>query len=376
MLQLRSIKDAGDLRGKYVIVRSSFNIPLEDGGLRNTFRLLRALPTLRYLKEQGARTVILSHIGREPQETLLPVQAALEKEISVVWGGVVTGPEFAERHSALEDGALLLAENLRQDSREEENDPGFAALLASFGEIYVNDGFAEVHRAHASTVGVAKLLPAYAGLTLEEEVTKLATAMQPHSPSLFLLGGAKFETKMPLIEKYLAAYDQVFIGGALVHDVMKAKGYEVGRSLVSDVSLVGAPFLDSEKLLLPLDVIVENPEGSSTVRAIDAVEPEDRIVDAGPQTVAMLEPYIKNAATILWNGTFGHYESGYAAATEAVAACIAESAGNSVVGGGDTVAAIEKLGLNERFGFVSIGGGAMLAYLEHGTTEALELLRV
>lgn len=374
-MNLKLITDQTDLAGKYVIVRASFNIPLKDGKPRNLFRLLRALPTLEYLRAQGAKTVVISHIGRKPEETLYPVYEAVHERLPLTWGGDILSPEFDLAHKAMAAGDILMAENLRQHDAEEANDAALAAQIAAFGEVYVNDGFAEAHRAHASTVGVAKLLPAYAGITLAQEVAELSKAMVPEHPSLFLLGGAKFETKMPLVEKYLASYDEVFIGGALVHDVMKAHGLEVGRSLVSEVSLVGAPFLDNPKLLIPQDVVVETAAGERAVRPVDAVAADDKIMDAGPETMAMLVERMQKAKTVLWNGPFGNYEAGFVETTELTAQTLAAGTAFAIVGGGDTVAAIEKLGLNDQLGFVSIGGGAMLEYLEKGTTEALELLR-
>ncbi len=370
---MKKITEAGELRGKFVLLRASLNVPLVDGEVRDEFRIKRALPTLRYLHEQGAKTIIISHLGRKPEETLKPVYTALLKYLPLHFGGKITSTEFADRKALMSDGDILLAENLRQFEGESENDPDFVDTLVSLGEIYVNDAFAEAHREHASTFGVARKLPAYVGLTLLEEITELKKAMEPESPSLFLLGGAKFETKMPLVEKYLKLYDYVFIGGALVNDILKAKGYEVGQSLVSDVSLKDAPFLQSGKLLLPIDVMVEGPEGKC-VRAIDKVGKEEKILDVGPMTIEMLATYIEKAKTILWNGPFGAYEMGYTQSTEITARHIAASDAFSVIGGGDTVAAVEKLGINDMFGFVSIGGGAMLTFLEQGTTSVLDLL--
>jgi phosphoglycerate kinase len=373
-MNLRSITEAGDLTGKYVIIRASFNVPLDGGEVRNAFRLNRALPTLTYLKEAGARTIVVAHIGREPGETLRPVFSALSRSLpQLIWGGVITDEAFKATRDAMHDGDIVVCENLRQDAREEVNDPEFVRAMAQYAEIYVNDAFAEAHRNHASTLGLAENLPAYAGLTLIEEVTELEKVMHPNQPALFLLGGAKFETKMPLVEKYLELYDFVFIGGALTNDVLKARGYEVGQSLVSDMSLVGSPFLWSEKLLVPIDVVVDGPRGVATL-PVDQVSPDEKILDCGPETVAMLERYINEAATILWNGPFGNYEAGFYEATELTAELIAHSNAFSVIGGGDTVAAIEKLGLNDKFGFVSIGGGSMLTLLEHGTTPVLEAL--
>jgi phosphoglycerate kinase len=272
------------------------------------------------------------------------------------------------------NGDILFAENLRQDKREEENNEEFVALLASLGDVYVNDSFAEAHREHASTFGLAQKLPAYAGLTFIEEVTELSKVMEPKHPSLFLLGGSKFETKMPLVQKYLKIYDYVFIGGALANDILKARDYEIGQSLVSNVSLKESPFLYDKKLLLPIDVVVDGPDGRQ-VKAVDKVSKEEKILDCGPMTVDMLITYIEKAKTILWNGPFGAYEMGCTESTETIARHVAAADTFSVIGGGDTIAAVEKLGINDQFSFVSIGGGSMLTFLEHGTTPVIDLLK-
>lgn len=371
---MKKITDLADLRGVRVIVRASLNIPLDDAGnIRNAFRLERTLPTLRYLHEHGARTIIISHIGREPEETLKPIFTALEKHFPIHWGGSVTSNSFKDRAALITPGTFLMAENLRQDPREEDDDEEFAAYIAQFGDVYVNDAFAEAHREHASLHALAKLLPAYAGLNLMQEIDHLQKVMVPKHPALFLLGGAKFETKMPLVEKYLHTYDHVFICGALMNDVFKAMGYEVGQSLVSEVSLAGAEFLKSPKLVLPIDVMVDGPRGSK-VKAPHEVEVDEKIMDCGPGTVAMLKEYITRAETVLWNGPFGNYEKGYMSGTVETMKALADAKAFSVVGGGDTVASIQELGLNDKIGFVSIGGGAMLTYLENGGTSVLDLL--
>ncbi len=373
-MSLRKITDVKELRGKRVLLRASLNIPLKDGVIQNHLRLKRALPTLRFLREQGAKVVVIAHIGREPEETLQPIYEELMKYLPIHWGGNLVTEGFRQRMELMGDGDILMAENLRQHEGEESSDPAFITHLATLGEIYVNDAFAEAHREHASTYGVAQKLPAYAGLTLLEEVTELQKVMQPQHPSLFLLGGSKFETKMPLVEKYLELYDQVFVGGALANDIFKARGFEVGTSMVSDVSLKGAKFLESKKLLVPIDVIVEGPDGRQT-KTPDKVTKEEKIFDCGPMTVEMLVTYIEKAKTILWNGPFGAYEFGYQQSTEVTARHIAAADAYSVLGGGDTVAAVEKMKINELFGFVSVGGGSMLSYLEHGSTPVLDLLQ-
>jgi len=371
---MKSITEVTDIRGKYVLVRSSCNVPLVDGVVGNRYRLTRALPTLQWLQAAGAKTILLAHIGRDESDTLRPVYDAFVESIPMQWGGSIGSESLLTVRNGMQDGDIVMVENLRQHAGETANDPAFAAEIAALGDIYVNDAFDNAHREHASMSELAKLLPAYAGLNLIEEVTELEKVTVPTSPSLFLLGGAKFETKMPLVEKYLKLYNHVFIAGALMNDIFKAKGYEVGQSLVSDVSLVGMPFINDPKLILPIDVMVEGPSGVRTC-APDEVTAEERIMDCGPATTAVLIPYIQEAKTVLWNGPFGAYERGFIESTESTAKHLAESSAFSVIGGGDSVAAIEKLGLNDKLGFVSTGGGAMLTFLEHGSTPVLDLLK-
>jgi phosphoglycerate kinase len=370
---MKKLTDVEKVRCKVVIVRASLNVPLSDGKVTNQYRLKRALPTLRYLSEQGAKTIIVGHIGRDPKETLQPVQTALENYLPVQWGGTIGTDRFKEHLAVLPEGHFLLAENLRQDEREKANDEAWGKEVAALADIYVNDAFPNCHREHMSMVGLPQHLPAYAGLNLIEELEHLKRVMQPESPSLFLIGGAKFDTKLPLVEKYLDDYDHLFVSGALMNDIFKAKGYEVGQSLVSDVDLSQASFLSHEKLLLPIDVVVEGPNGKQ-VRKPDEVAPDESMMDAGPATVEMLRSHINSAKTVLWNGPFGNFEKGYADSTLETVKLLAEADAFSVVGGGDTVAAIEQLELNDKLGFVSTGGGAMLTLLEDGTTPAIQAL--
>src|SRR6056297_4340437 len=216
---MKKLNELTDLRGKRVIVRASLNVPVQAGVVTNSYRIDRALPTLRYLHEHGAKTIIVGHIGRDPEETLKPVHAVLDTYLPVQWGGTIATPRFNEHWEVLPDGHFLLAENLRQDEREKANDAAWAEALAALADIYVNDAFANCHREHMSMVGLPKYLPAYAGLNVSEEVEQLSRVMQPASPSLLLLGGAKFATKLPLIEKYLDDYDHLFISGALMNDI-------------------------------------------------------------------------------------------------------------------------------------------------------------
>jgi len=367
------ISEVEGLAGKRVIVRASCNVPIKDGKVLNLYRLKRALPTLAYLRSIGARVVVIAHIGRDETDSLRPVYEAFTELLPMTWGGGLGTPELAEAIAGMTDGDIVMVENLRQDARESANDVEFASELAALGDIYVNDAFDNIHRDHTSMVALPKRMPAYVGLTLQDELTHLRAVMEPTQPSLFIIGGAKFETKLPLIEKYLASYTHVFVGGALANDILLANGHEVGTSLISDMSLKGQSFLHNAKLIQPIDVVVESSRGIR-VAAIEDVATDEKITDMGPGTVALLAPYIKDAKTILWNGPLGLYENGVPGSTQAVAKLIAKSGAMSVLGGGDTVAAVEELGLNDEFGFVSIGGGAMLTLLEAGTTPALEVL--
>lgn len=362
-----------NLRGKTVLVRASLNAPTEDGEVTNHFRITRAIPTISCLAHAGAKVVVLAHIGRDPNESLEPVYEALKERFPITFLPSLERDLIADAVTSMADGDVLLLENVRSDAREKENNDAFAQMLASYADIYVNDAFADSHREHASIVGIPKYLPGYMGQSFKEEYLQLSFVEKPKHPAFFVTGGAKFETKRPLIERFLTLYDYVFVGGALANDFLKAKGHEVGTSLVSESTEGIEALLHNEKLLLPADVVVEGPQGVRTVAA-DAVEKDEKIVDVGPDTIAFLRGKIMESKTILWNGPLGFYEGGYDTATKQMATLIAESPGYSVVGGGDTIAAIESLGLNDRFCFLSTAGGAMMTFLEKGTLPGIEAL--
>lgn len=372
--KISSITECQDLAGKYVLVRASLNVPLKDGAVSNSFRLTQSLPTIKYLQEKRARIILISHIGRDEEDTLYPVFEALCGHLDLRFSPEVTGSTTTKMRDELQNGEVLLIENLRRDPREVENDKEFAQELARLGDLFVNDDFAASHRAHASLHALCELLPSYAGLSFLHEYEELSKVMQPSSPSLFILGGAKFETKMPLVEKYLDIYDHIFIGGALANDFFKAKGYEIGNSLVSDVSLEGSPLLTHPKVLLPTDVTAVKDDVPHITNA-EQVNADEAILDIGPASIEMLAPYIRSAKTILWNGPMGNYENGFQKETLDLAAEIARSDAYSVVGGGDTVAAIESLKAEDEYGFLSTAGGAMLTFLEQGSLPAIEALQ-
>ena len=370
------ISEVSDLKGKYVLVRSSLNVPIDNGEIRNHFRIIRSLPTIEWLIKAEARVILCSHLGREKENTLQPVFEYLQKTLAtkVLFSPEVCGAAAKNVRDELEDGEVLVLENVRRDPRETQNDADFARCLADLADIYVNDAFESSHREHASLAAVTEYLPSYFGHSFALEYEKLSGAMTPEHPSLFILGGAKFETKLPLVEKFLEIYDHVLIGGALAHDFYKARGLEVGTSLVSDIDLVGNPIVNHPKIILPADVIVQGKDGQVRTTLVEDVQPDEMIVDAGPGTIQTLELFCRNAKTILWNGPLGNYEAGFADQTLACAKLVAESPAHTVVGGGDTTAAIESLNNHDKYSFISTAGGAMLTFLELGTLPAIEVI--
>ncbi len=362
-----------------MLVRAALNVPVENGTVVNTYRLRQALPTIHYLQKKGARVILCGHIGDHGTETLEPVYRALQSFVpSLSFCPVSIGSEAQDAVARMRPGDVLMLENLRRHRGEKMNDPEFAHELASLADMFVEDSFDVCHREHASVVGVPRHLPSYAGFLLEEEVRQLRKALTPKAPSLAIIAGAKFATKEPVIVSLLGGYDKVFIGGALANDFIQAEGHEVGRSLTSGGDMREMRrLLTNLDLLVPRDVIVNAPDaavGSSRVVGVDSVPKDVAILDIGPASIEALGPYIKKAKTILWNGTLGRYETGYTKATEQLARMITASSAFSVLGGGDTVAALEVLGLTSKFSFVSTGGGAMLDFLAYGTLPGIEAL--
>jgi len=358
--------------GRTILLRLDLNLPIVGGRVRDDFRLRRSLPTLEFLKTRGARTVILSHIDNKETDSLKLVSEHLKKFVNLEF--IQSLKELPERLLALQPGEFLLLENLRRNPGEIGNDPKFAQTLASFGDIYINDAFSVSHRAHGSIVGIQKFLPSYAGFLFTEEVSHLSRAFNPPKPFVFVLAGAKFETKFPLVQKFIKLADSVFVGGALANDLFKTKGYEIGLSKHSGADFGFAEILHNPKLVLPIDVVTENT-GKKTTKMATAVLSDDTIFDAGPKTVAMLAEKFASANFILWNGTLGAYENGFAEGTEALARAIVKSSAESIVGGGDTLACVSKLNILDEFSFVSTGGGAMLEFLANETLPGIEALK-
>ena len=369
---MRNVREIKDLNGKKVLLRVDFNVPFKDGKVEDDFRILKALPTIRFLQKQGAKIILISHLGKGG-ETLRAVAEILNTHIKTMFVSEIIGENAKKVISEMKNGEVVLLENLRNDPGEKNNDEQFAKDLASLGEVYINDAFPVSHREDASIVLLPKLLPGCVGLQMEEEIKNLSHVLNPEHPFLFILGGAKFSTKMPLIQKYLETADTVFVGGALASDFLKAKGYEVGRSLVGEDSYGIEKFLKNEKLILPGDVLVL--EGDKLVnKKIEEVGKEDIILDIGSDTVKNLAPIIKKSKLILWNGPLGKYEAGGGGATKEILKLVANSKAETIVGGGDTVALISEMKMEKKFTFVSTGGGATLDFLANGTLPGIKAL--
>ena len=373
---MKSIKDIKNLSGKKVIVRVDFNVPMNNGKILDDFRIEKAIPTISFLQKKGAKVVLISHLGKDGKESLLPIADKVKKYIKNF--SFVSSPILSEeterRLNLLKKGEVVLLENLRSEQGEEKNSPSFARSISRYGDIYVNDAFSVSHREHASIVGIIKYLPGYAGLQLLEEVKMLSVAFNPKHPFLFILGGVKFETKIPLIKKYLKKAENIFIGGAIANDFFKAKGFEVGTSVVSENVLQVKPLLRQKNLILPTDVLVTKDNKKYFVKP-DEVKIDEKIVDCGPETIRVLENLVKKSKFILWNGPLGKYEGGFGGATEDLIKIIAKSKTENILGGGDTVAIISKLKLEKKLGFVSTGGGATLDFLGKGMLPGIRVLK-
>lgn len=374
----KSVRDL-DVGGKRVLVRVDFNVPVKDGGVTDDTRIRRALPTVRDLLERGAHPVLISHLGRpkgepDPKYAMDPVAKRLEELLGapVQKLDAAVGPEVEAALADAPEGGVTLLENSRFYPGETKNDPELAEGLAALAELYVNDAFGAAHRAHATTVGVAEKLPAAAGLLMQEELDYLDSVLRtPERPFVAILGGAKVSDKLGVIESLLDVADTLLIGGAMCFTFFKARGYEIGKSLVEDDYLEEARRLLGEagdKLVLPVDVVVaEAMEEGVEARIVPVSEiPAGMMgLDVGPETVETFRSYIADARTVFWNGPMGVFEiDAFAKGTEGVARAVADSGATSIVGGGDSVAAVRKLGLEDEMSFISTGGGASLEYVE------------
>lgn len=368
---------AGGVAGKRVLLRLDLNVPIKKDAVADGFRIQQSLETVNFLRKAGAKIIIVAHLENKEHPSLDIVCKYAEQFFPAVFIKDPWSVEGAGILSTMTDGQVAIVENIRNWAGEKSNDEAFAKKLSELADFYVNEAFSVSHREHATIVGVPKFLPSFAGFNFEKEVMHLSKAFNPQHPYLFLLGGAKFETKAPLIKKFLGLADKVFVGGALANDLLKAKGFEIGASVCSEKDFGFAEMLANPKLILPSDVVVESNDEKKVTKKVNQVTFGEKIFDNGIQTVTDLLPVIKSAKFILWNGPLGVFESGYTEGTFALAVAVAAAVANgaeTIVGGGDTLASIEKLKLSDKFTFISTAGGAMLDFLANETLPGIKAL--
>jgi phosphoglycerate kinase len=390
-MRKKTIRDV-DVRGKRALVRVDFNVPLEDGQISDDTRIRAAIPTIRALMDQGARVILMSHLGRPDGKVVDKLRLArVAQRLGELLGTKVktapdcVGPQAEQAVAQLQPGQVLLLENVRFHPEEEENDSAFAKQLASLGDVYVNDAFGTAHRAHASTEGVARYLPAVAGLLMEREIDVMGSALEnPARPFVAIVGGKKVSDKIGVLNNLLDKADRLLIGGAMANTFLKAKLLNIGKSYYEEAAVHTAKNLMAQaaraekELLLPVDCVVADDlkaDAKHEVVPVDLV-PDDRlIVDIGPETVRLFEGALGDAQTVVWNGPMGVFEvEPFAQGTRAIAEALTRVKGTTIVGGGDSVAALEQAGLADQVTHVSTGGGASLEFLEGKTLPGVAAL--
>ncbi len=380
----KTIQDI-DVKGRRVLVRVDFNVPLTpEGTVADDKRITAAMPTIKYLLEQGAKVILCSHLGRpkgtkpEPEFSLRPVAARLGEllpGVQVAFAEDTIGESAKAAISKMQPGEIVLLENVRFHKEETANDPAFAKELASLADIYVSDAFGTVHRAHASTAGVAAYLPAVAGFLIGKELSIMGEALEnPVRPFVAILGGAKVADKIGVITNLLAKCDSLIIGGGMAYTFLKAKGFEVGTSLLDaeNIELAGKLMEQAKakgvSLLLPVDIVVANEfaaDAQNKVVAADSIPQDWMGLDIGPKTAELFSQTIRDAKTVIWNGPMGVFEfPAFAKGTAAIAEACAQCSGTTIIGGGDSASAVKKLGYASKMTHISTGGGASLEFLE------------
>ena len=379
----KTVKDI-NWAGKTAVTRCDFNVPLDGDRITDDTRIRAALPTIQYLMDNGAATVLMSHLGRPkgqpvPEMSLAPVAKRLSellgKEVKFVPSDAVVDDKVRAAAKELKAGEVMLIENVRYRAEEEKNDPGFAKDLAGLGDVFVQDAFGTAHRAHASTTGIADYIPAVSGFLIEKELKFLGEAVNdPKRPFAAIMGGAKVKDKIPVITNLLDKVDILLIGGGMAYTFFKAQGYSIGKSLLDEegLELAGDILKKAEakgvRFMLPVDVVAADEFAADSpcdVYAVDAI-PDNRMgMDIGPETVKLYCDTLRTAKTIIWNGPMGVFEmERFAKGTKAIAECLAETDATTVIGGGDSAAAVTQFGLADRMTHISTGGGASLEFLE------------
>lgn len=389
----KTVRDI-DVAGKKVLVRCDFNVPMKDGVITDDIRITSAMPTIEYLVENGAKVILMSHMGRpkgeaKPEYSLAPVAKRLSellgKDVIFAASDVVVDDDVKAAADALQAGQVMLLENVRYRKEETKNEEPFTGQLASLGEIFVNDAFGTAHRAHCSTAGLAEYMPSVSGFLIEKEVKFLGDALEdPARPFVAIMGGAKVGDKIPVIENLLKKVDCLIIGGGMSYTFFKAMGHEIGTSILDEASLTLAPELMKKaeeygvKLLLPVDAVCAEEFSNDSKKAVfdrDKIPADMMGMDIGPKTIEIYKEAIADAKTIVWNGPCGVFEMpNFAEGTKAVAAALASSDATTIIGGGDSAAAVEQFGYADKMTHISTGGGASLEFLEGKALPGIECL--
>ena len=379
----KTVRDV-DVKGKKVLCRCDFNVPMKDGAIADDFRIVSSLPTIKYLIENGAKVILMSHMGKpkgepKPELSLAPVAARLSEllgqEVKFASCPTVICDHVKEIADSLQDGEVMLLENTRYRAEETKSEEPFTGELAALGELFVNDAFGTAHRDHSSTAGLARYLPAVSGFLIEKEVKFLGDAVEtPERPFVAIMGGAKVGDKIPVIENLMKKVDTIIIGGGMMYTFFKAKGYEIGTSILDADSvelskeLLAKAEAAGVKIMLPVDTVcTDDFEANNKIETFDADKmPADMMgMDIGPKTIELYKAEIAAAKTVVWNGPMGVFENPkFEAGTKAVAQALADSAAVTVIGGGDSAAAVEQFGLKDKMTHVSTGGGASMEFLE------------
>lgn len=389
----KTVRDI-EVSGKKVLVRCDFNVPMKDGEITDDIRITSALPTIKYLVENGAKVILMSHMGRpkgeaKPEYSLKPVadrlSQLLAKDVVFAASDVVVDDSVKVAAEALEEGQVMLLENVRYRKEETKNEEPFTGQLASLGEIFVNDAFGTAHRAHCSTAGLAEYMPSVSGFLIEKEVKFLGDALEnPERPFVAIMGGAKVGDKIPVIENLLKKVDCLIVGGGMSYTFFKAMGYEIGTSILDEESLGLASELMQKaeqagvKLLLPVDTVCAKEFSNDSEKAVfdrDKIPADMMGMDIGPKTIDLYKEAIADAKTVVWNGPCGVFEmSNFAEGTKSIAKALADSDAVTIIGGGDSAAAVEQFGYAGEMTHISTGGGASLEFLEGKALPGIECL--
>ena len=391
MIEKKTIRDI-DVKGKKVFVRCDFNVPIKDGVVADDTRIKAVVPTIKYLIDNGAKVILCSHLGRPKGEvreefSLKPVVPVLSAELNknVAFSNQIIGEQVKEIISEMNDGDVLLLENVRFDPREEKNDEGFSKELSELADVFVNDAFGTAHRAHSSTEGISHYLPSVSGFLIQKEIEFMDGALEnPKRPFIAILGGAKVSDKIGVIENLINKVDKILIGGGMAFTFFKALGYQIGDSLCEEDKLEEAKLImekakeNNVEFVLPLDIHIAKDfsnEAEDKIVLSDEIPEGWQGLDIGPKTIKIFDEKLQGAGTVIWNGPLGVCEfEKYVTGTEEIAKSISKTDAISIVGGGDSVAAINKLKLNDKFSHISTGGGASLEFLEGKTLPGIDCL--